>query len=70
MTDILGYVEKLEELDLDGVEPTSHALDLTGALQADASRPGLAAKELLALAPDPAPPYVRVPKIVEGGGDA
>jgi aspartyl-tRNA(Asn)/glutamyl-tRNA(Gln) amidotransferase subunit C len=70
MSDIVGYVEKLNELDLAAVEPTSHAVDLLGALQDDAVRPGLAPRDLFGNAPDSLPPFVRVPKIVEGGGEA
>lgn len=70
MSEILGYVDKLEELDLANVEPTSHALELLGALQADAVQAGLAPEALFDNAPDATPPFVRVPKVVEGGGDA
>jgi aspartyl-tRNA(Asn)/glutamyl-tRNA(Gln) amidotransferase subunit C len=67
---ILDYVALLDELDLSGVEPTSHAVDLAGSLRDDAPRPGLPREAALALAPDPSPPYFRTPKAVEGGGDA
>lgn len=70
MGQILDYVAKLEELNLEGVEPTSHALELLEALQEDAVQAGLAPRELFRIAPDATPPYVRVPKIVEGGGSA
>lgn len=67
---ILDYVARLEELDLTDVEPTSHAVDLHGALRADRRADGLTADEALANAPDAAPPYFKVPKVIEGGGDA
>jgi aspartyl-tRNA(Asn)/glutamyl-tRNA(Gln) amidotransferase subunit C len=67
---ILDYVNKLAELDLEGVEPTSHAVELLEALQEDAVQAGLAPRELFRNAPDAMPPYVRVPKVIEGGGSA
>ncbi len=67
---ILEYVALLDELDLAGVEPTSHAMDLTGSLRADEPRPGLSPAEALANAPDPMPPYFRVPQVIEGEGEA
>ena len=42
LSKILGYVETMNELDLEGVEPTSHVVDLTNVLREDVPRPGLA----------------------------
>ena len=66
---ILEYVGKLNELDTSKVEPmaqvlaSGQALDAT--LRADAVEPCDAAAEVLAQAPDPRPPYFRVPKVIE-----
>ena len=70
MAKILGYVALLDELDLAGVPPTSHPLDLVGALRDDQPRPGLTREAALANAPDSSPPFFKVPKVLEGGGDA
>lgn len=72
---ILTYVEKLNELDTAQVEPMAQVLSPESASRA-ASRENLAlrddvpaacdvAKDVLAGAPDPGPPFFRVPKVIE-----
>lgn len=63
---VLGYVEKLNELDLDGVEPTAHVLPVTDRGRADEERPGLSPDDVEAMAPDFRAGSVRVPRILEG----
>ena len=58
---IIGHVEQLSSIDLAGVEPTAHALDLTNQVRADQSRPSWPRGEVLANAPDPADGGFRVP---------
>ena len=66
---ILEYVGKLNELDTSKVEPMAQVLasgqaaDAT--LREDAIEPCETAAEVLAQAPDPKPPYFRVPKVIE-----
>ena len=48
---VLGHVEKIEQLDLDGVPPTSHVVPMTNALRADEPRPSLEREAALAAAP-------------------
>jgi aspartyl-tRNA(Asn)/glutamyl-tRNA(Gln) amidotransferase subunit C len=60
---ILEAVGKVSELDLDGVEPTSHPLDLVNQWAADEPRPSLSREEALANAPDPAEGSFRVPAV-------
>ena len=62
---ILGYVEKLKELDVAGVEPTAHAIPLVNVTRPDVVRPGLAPAEALRNAPAQAGGLFVVPKIVE-----
>jgi aspartyl-tRNA(Asn)/glutamyl-tRNA(Gln) amidotransferase subunit C len=50
---ILEAVGKVSELDLEGVEPTSHPLALVNVLAEDEPRPSLSREEALANAPDP-----------------
>ena len=38
---VLGYVEHMDELELDGVEPTARVVDLVNVLRDDAPRPSL-----------------------------
>ena len=50
---ILESVGKIAELDLDGVEPTSHPLDIVNVFGEDVPEPSLTIEEALANAPDP-----------------
>jgi aspartyl-tRNA(Asn)/glutamyl-tRNA(Gln) amidotransferase subunit C len=65
LNDILGYVRKLEELDTENVQPTSHVLELFNVLRQDTLAPSLLPGEALANAPDRAEDFYRVPKIIE-----
>jgi len=62
---ILEYMGKLNELDTEGVEPTSHVVPITNAFRPDqvAAFPGL--EGLLALAPQWKEGYFRVPRIID-----
>ena len=53
LSDVLGHVEKIRELDLDGVEPTTHVVAITNALRADVPVPSLPVEAVLAAAPEP-----------------
>ena len=48
---ILGHVERMDELDLDGVPPTTHVVDVANALREDEPRPSLDREVALAQAP-------------------
>jgi aspartyl-tRNA(Asn)/glutamyl-tRNA(Gln) amidotransferase subunit C len=61
MSKILGHIEKIAELDLEGVPPTSHVVEVTGALRPDEPRPCLPREVVLANAPDVADGGFRVP---------
>lgn len=58
---ILDAVSKVAELDLAGVEPTSHPLDLVNVLGEDEPRPSLSREDALRNAPDPSGNAFRVP---------
>jgi aspartyl-tRNA(Asn)/glutamyl-tRNA(Gln) amidotransferase subunit C len=62
---ILGYIEKLKELDVSQVEPTAHAVPLVNVTRPDETRPGLSPEEALRNAPAAANGLFLVPKIVE-----
>jgi aspartyl-tRNA(Asn)/glutamyl-tRNA(Gln) amidotransferase subunit C len=61
LSKILGHVEKMDELDLGGVEPTSHVVALQNVLRDDEPRPCLPREKALAGAPDVADGGFRVP---------
>lgn len=65
MDAILAYVEKLNELDTDGIVPTSHAVPVENAFRADAVRPSIGVENALANAPDRVEGFFRVPKVIE-----
>lgn len=62
---ILGYVEKLKELDVSGIEPTSHAVPLSNVFRPDEARPSLTNEDALRNAPAKNNGLFIVPKIVE-----
>ncbi len=62
---ILGYIAKLEELDVAGVEPTAHAVPMVNVTRPDEIRPSLPHDEALRNAPARANGLFIVPKIVE-----
>ena len=51
LSNILEHIERISELDLDGVPPTSHVVEVANALRADESRPCLPRDVALAEAP-------------------
>jgi aspartyl-tRNA(Asn)/glutamyl-tRNA(Gln) amidotransferase subunit C len=61
LSTILDHVEKIGELDLDGVEPTSHVVELENVLRPDEPRPSLPRETALAEAPDSDGAGFRVP---------
>lgn len=65
MNDILGYVEKLDELDTSGVQPMSHVLDLHNVVREDVAETRISRDEALKNAPDADSVYIRAPKVIE-----
>lgn len=62
---ILEYVRQLQELDVEGVEPTAHATRVENVFRKDESRPGLDHDTALANAPAQSGGQFVVPKIIE-----
>jgi len=58
---ILGHVERISELDLEGVAPTTHVIEVSGALRPDVVVPSLDREQVLAGAPDRTEDGFRVP---------
>jgi aspartyl-tRNA(Asn)/glutamyl-tRNA(Gln) amidotransferase subunit C len=65
LTAILGYAERLQALDTDGVEPMTHAVPLDCPLRPDAVAPSLPADAALADAPQRIEDFFAVPRIIE-----
>jgi aspartyl-tRNA(Asn)/glutamyl-tRNA(Gln) amidotransferase subunit C len=62
---ILGYIEKLREVDVTNVEPTAHAVPMINVTRADKIRESLSNEDALRNAPAKANGLFIVPKIVE-----
>ncbi len=62
---ILGYVEKLKELNTDGIVPTSHAVPMENAFRPDVVRPSIGLEKALANAPEKSGTFFVVPKVIE-----
>jgi aspartyl-tRNA(Asn)/glutamyl-tRNA(Gln) amidotransferase subunit C len=62
LSNVLDHIETIAELgDLDGVEPTSHVIEVENVLREDEPRPSLPRDVALAAAPDAAAGGFRVP---------
>ncbi len=62
---ILEYIDKLKAIDVEGVEPTSHAVPLVNVMRDDEPGPCLPQADALANAPDRVGELFRVPRIIE-----
>ena len=75
---VLDHISKLKELDVEGVEPMAHALDMVNVLREDTPLgttvssnkfSGIPVDTALANAPEKSPPFFKVPKVLgEGSG--
>jgi aspartyl-tRNA(Asn)/glutamyl-tRNA(Gln) amidotransferase subunit C len=61
LSGILQHVDRIGELDLDDVAPTSHVVELENVLRPDEPRPSWPREDVLRQAPDPAEGAFRVP---------
>ncbi len=65
LENILQYMEKLNQLDISGVEPFSHAVDVVNAFRDDKVTNHPNAEALLANTPNKDQTFFKVPKIIE-----
>lgn len=65
LSGILGWIEKLREVDVEGVEPMTGAIDTVLRERADAATERGDAARILANAPETAGGYFVVPKVIE-----
>ncbi len=63
--EILGYIERMNELDTDGVEPMSHAFPVSNVFREDVVTNGDEREEMLKNAPKQKDGCFVVPKTVE-----
>jgi aspartyl-tRNA(Asn)/glutamyl-tRNA(Gln) amidotransferase subunit C len=62
---IVGYVNQLQQVPTDGVEPLAHALDLHSVFRPDEPAPSLSVADALANAPDRRGDFYGVPAVLE-----
>jgi len=68
LSDILQYVEKLNQLDTTNIEPLAHCLPVSNCLRDDVIKPSLGTERTLANAPDSDGQFFIVPKILDESG--
>ena len=62
---IVAYIEKLNELDTENVEPLAHCLPVHNVFREDVPRPSLSNDAAIANAPERVDEYFKVPKILD-----
>jgi aspartyl-tRNA(Asn)/glutamyl-tRNA(Gln) amidotransferase subunit C len=62
---LLEHFERLQELDTENVEPTSHVIPVYNVFRKDEPRPSLPVEEVLANGPEVAENCFVVPRVVE-----
>lgn len=67
---ILGYVDQLQELNTDDVEPLAHPLPVQNVFRDDELRPSLPVSEVLRNAPARSGDFFAVPAILDAADDA
>ncbi|OGU67409.1 MAG: asparaginyl/glutamyl-tRNA amidotransferase subunit C [Stygiobacter sp. RIFOXYC12_FULL_38_8] len=64
LNDILAYVEKLNELDTENVEPLSHPVENENVFREDELKPSISTEEALKNSPSKTEEFFRVPKVI------
>lgn len=62
---IIEFSEELNEVNTDGVKPTSHAIDIQNVLREDQVKPSPSRKESMKNAPDQADGQYKVPSVLD-----
>jgi aspartyl-tRNA(Asn)/glutamyl-tRNA(Gln) amidotransferase subunit C len=65
LADIISYIDKLKEVDLKGVQPTSHPLPLKNVFRKDEVKKSLDVEKALSTAPQKKKDFFKVPKVIE-----
>ncbi|UDQ97238.1 Asp-tRNA(Asn)/Glu-tRNA(Gln) amidotransferase subunit GatC [Lentisphaerota bacterium WC36G] len=69
LEEILAYIEELGELDVDGIEPTAHALPIYNVMREDVSKPSFEREVMLKNAPGTVDDeLLKVPQVLPGEG--
>jgi len=65
LNNILGFVEQLNEVDIDGIEPMTSVIDMPMRKRSDIVNDGNKAEDIVANAPATEDHFFAVPKVVE-----
>ena len=69
LADIVNYINKLSELDVSGIEPTAHAIDVVNVWREDVAEESFPRETMLANAPDQVDGIlIKVPQVLPGEG--
>ena len=66
LENILAYVEKLDKVDVNNVEPTSHVLPLKNVYREDKAKKSIDIEEVMKVAPERQENFFKVPRVIEG----
>lgn len=66
LNSILDYIDVLNKLDTENIQPTAHVLPMKNVMREDVVKPSLARDLALSNAPEAEDGYFKVPKVVEG----
>jgi aspartyl-tRNA(Asn)/glutamyl-tRNA(Gln) amidotransferase subunit C len=66
--EVLVYMERLNQVDTDGVAPLSHVIELENVLREDVARPSLPAEDVFRNAPQPGGGLFKVPRVIDQEG--
>lgn len=66
LSEILNYVQKLRELNVENVEPMKHVLNMVNVMRDDKELPSLSREEVLSNTPEHDGEYFKVPKVLKG----
>lgn len=65
LADIVGYVNQLNELNVDNVEPMAQSIPMANVMKPDEVQKEISREEMLAISPFAEDHFIRVPKITE-----
>ena len=65
LSDIIGYVEKINELDTSSIEPTDHIVEMKNVFRSDVVRKSMPVEEAGKMAPEFENGHIVVPQIIE-----
>jgi aspartyl-tRNA(Asn)/glutamyl-tRNA(Gln) amidotransferase subunit C len=68
LNQVLAYVEKLNELDTENIEPLSHPVEGYNAFRDDEMKPSISREEALKNAPDTDNEFFKVPQVIAPSG--